>query len=240
MNERSWSRRNWRKLITGLAVFLEAAVTTPLRAWLRTIKWRSCQQWSHNLTHGWSRAQSVESSTRQVSPRHHHVPSHSLHLSSPHSSRCTPSGSARYLFFLTLYNLLFQICRNGWSSLGLVVQNPEIESYINSLPSPDPNDDAEVFSGPINSGAGDYGDYEDYGDYHYRSFFPRVRTYDCGTLHCNCNYSIVPRCECWWSLCPAPPPTLIMRTTALPGQASPPCSPSWPPCWAGETFGDYQ
>ena len=176
MNERSWSRRNWRKLITGLAVFLEAAVTTPLRAWLRTIKWRSCQQWSHNLTHGWSRAQLVESSARQVSLRHHHVPSHSLHLSSPHSSRCTPSGSARYLFFLTLYNLLFQICRNGWSSLGLVVVNPTVESYINSLPCPDPNDDAEVFSGPINSGAGDYGDYDDYGDYHYRSFFPRVRT----------------------------------------------------------------
>ena len=123
MNERSWWRRNWRKLVTGLAVFLEAAVTTPLRAWLRTIKWRSCQQWSHNLTHDWSRAQSLESSTRQVSPRHHHALSHSLHLSSPHSSRCTPSGSARYLSSLALYNLLFQICRNGRSSLGLVVVN---------------------------------------------------------------------------------------------------------------------
>ena len=61
--------------------------------------------------------------------------------------------------------------------------NPTVESYINSLPSPDPNDDAEVFSGPINSGAGDYGDYEDYGDYHYRSFFPRVRTNYNGKLH---------------------------------------------------------
>ena len=58
----------------------------------------------------------------------------------------------------------------------MVVVNPTVESYINSLPSADPNDDAEVFSGPINSGAGDYGDYDDYGDYHYRSFFPRVRT----------------------------------------------------------------
>ena len=54
--------------------------------------------------------------------------------------------------------------------------NPTVERCINSLQSSDPNDDAEVFSGPINSGAGDYGDYEDYGDYHYRSFFPRVRT----------------------------------------------------------------
>ena len=53
---------------------------------------------------------------------------------------------------------------------------PTVERCINSLQSSDPNDDAEVFSGPINSGAGDYGDYDDYGDYHYRSFFPRVRT----------------------------------------------------------------
>merc|ERR1712186_114455 len=80
----------------------------------------------------------------------------------------------------------------------------------------DPNDDAEVFSGPINSGAGDYGDYEDYGDYHYRSFFPRVRVLVIPVAHASSNSDY----EDYSPARPSLSPLLTLLTSMLGGASA--------------------